>query len=73
MSKAFLKKLQALRTATLLKTESCEIYKIFKYSLIYWTYPVAVSDSFSIPACNFIKKEIGDSRKDVFLWILQSF
>ena len=73
MSKAFLKKLQALRTATLLKTESCEIYKIFKNSLIYWTYPVAASDSFRIPACNFIKKEIGDSRKDVFLSILQGF
>ena len=73
MSKAFLQKLQALRTATLLKTESCEIYKIFKNSLIYWTYPVAASDSFRIPACNLIKKEIGDSRKDVFLSILQGF
>ena len=35
VSKAFLEKLKALRTATLLKAESCEIYKIFKNSLIY--------------------------------------
>ena len=54
----FLIKLQALRTATLLKRDSCEIREIFKNNLFYWTSPVAVSDSFRFPPCNFIKKEI---------------
>ena len=58
MLEAFLIKLQALRTATLLKRDSCEICEIFKNTLFYWTSPVAVSDSFRFPACNFIKKEI---------------
>ena len=48
----------ALRTATLLKRDSCEICEIFKNTLFYWTSPVATSDSFRFPACNFIKKEI---------------
>ena len=54
----FLIKLQALRSATLLKRDSCEICEIFKNTLFYWTSTVAVSDSFRFAACNFIKKEI---------------
>ena len=57
VSESFLIKLQELRTATLLKRCSCEIYVIFKNHLFYWTSPVAASDSFRFPACNFIKKE----------------
>ena len=56
VSEAFLIKLQALGAATLLKRDSCEIGKIFKNTLFYWTYPVAVSDSFRFPACNLKKK-----------------
>ena len=33
-------------------------YEIFKNTLFYWTSPVAASESFRFPACNFIKKGI---------------
>ena len=57
MLESFLIKLQALRTATLLKRDSCKTSEILKKTLFYWTCPVAASDSFRFPACNFIKKE----------------
>ena len=50
--------MQALRTATSLKRGSCETCQIFKNTLFYWTSPVAPSDSFRFPVCNFIKKDI---------------
>ena len=36
---------------------SCEIGEIFKRTLFYRTYQVAASESFRLPACNFIKKQ----------------
>ena len=36
---------------------SCEICEIFKSTFFYKTSPVAVSEGFRFPACNFIKKE----------------
>ena len=52
----FLIKLQALRTATLLKRDSSEICEIFKNTLLYWTSSVAVSDSFGFPVCKLKKR-----------------
>ena len=37
---------------------SCEICKIFKDTLFYWTPPVDVSDSYTFQDFNFIKKMI---------------
>ena len=54
----FVIKSQALRTATFLERDSCETCKIFRHTLFYWTSPVAASDSFRFPHCNFIQKEI---------------
>ena len=56
-----LKKLQALRTPTLLKRNSntdfsSKIFKIFKNTLIHRS-PAAVSAGLRFPACNFVKKE----------------
>ena len=50
--------MQALRTATSLKRGSCETCQILKNTLFYWTSPVAASDSFRFPVCNFIKKDV---------------
>ena len=36
---------------------SREIYEIFKSTLFYRASPVAASEGFRFPACNFIKKE----------------
>ena len=58
MLEPFLIKLLAPRTATFLERGSSGACKIFKNTLFYWTSPVAVSDSFRFPPCNFIKKEI---------------
>ena len=84
MSESSLIKLQALRTATLLKRDSntgnllrilwivqkhlfCveDVWtagsetpvRLFKNTFFNRTFPVAASDSFRFPACNFIKKE----------------
>ena len=84
MSESSLIKLQALRTATLLKRDSntgnllrilwivqkhlfCveDVWTagsetpvhLFKNTFFNRTFPVAASDSFRFPACNFIKKE----------------
>ena len=57
-SSLFLIKLQVLRTTTLLKWDYCEIWEIFRNILFLWTSPVAASDSFKFPTCNFNKKEI---------------
>ena len=54
----FLIKLQVLRTTTLLKGDYCEIWEIFRNILFLRTSPVAASDSFRFPTCNFNKKEI---------------
>ena len=62
VSESFLIKWQSIRTSTLWKRDSSEICEIFKDTLFYWTYQVAVSDSFRFPACNFIKKEIPTKR-----------
>ena len=56
MSESFSIKLQALRTTTLLKRNSCEICEIFKNTLFYWTSPEAASGSFRFPAGNLIKE-----------------
>ena len=69
-------KLQALRTATLLKRDfntgfSCEFCKIFKNTLFYRTSPEAASDRFRCPACNFFEKK--GPGKDILLWFLQNF
>ena len=58
MLESFLIKLQALRTATVSKKDSCKTCDIFKNTLFYWTSSAAASYSFRFPACNFIKKEI---------------
>ena len=58
MLEPFLIKLQALKTANVLERDSCETCKIFKNTLFYWASPVAASESFRFPPCNFIKKEI---------------
>ena len=60
--KVLLIKFQDPRTATLLKRDfnrgfSCKICKLFKSALFNRTSPVAASDSFGFPVCNFIKKE----------------
>ena len=52
----FLIKLQVLRTTTLLKGDYCEIWEIFRNILFLRTSPVAASDSFRFPTCNFNKK-----------------
>ena len=52
----FLIKLQALRTATLLKRDSSETCKIFKNTLFCWTSPVAAFDSFRFLASVNFKK-----------------
>ena len=71
VSESFLIKLQALRNSILLKRYSCEICEIFRNTFIYCRSPVAASDNFKFPACNFIKKEI--PGKNVFMLILQNF
>ena len=70
MPESFLIKLQAPEMQLYLKGTptqvfSCEICEIFKSTLFYRTSPVAASEGFRFPACNFIKKR--DSREDVFL------
>ena len=55
-------KLQAPRTVTLLKRGSntgfsCNICEPFKNILFYRTSPVAASENFRFPACDFIKRE----------------
>ena len=62
MPESSLIKLQVPRTTTLLKIDSntgfsCGICEIFKNTLSYRTSPVAGSDTFKFPACNFIKKD----------------
>ena len=49
--------MQALRTSTVLEKNSSETCEIFK-NILYWASPVDVSDSFTFPPSNFIKKEI---------------
>ena len=70
MPESFLIRLQAPEMQLYLKETprqvfSCEICEIFKSTLFYRTSPVAASEGFRFPACNFIKKR--DSREDVFL------
>ena len=56
MSESSLIKLQAPRTAALLKRDS-KVFEIFKSTLFYRTSPLAASGNFRFPVCNFIKKE----------------
>ena len=48
--------MQGLRTATLLKRDSCKTCDILRTPYFTEHPPVAASDSFRFPACNFIKK-----------------
>ena len=50
---------------------SCKTCEIFKNDLFYRTPPVADSDSFRFPGCNFVKKR--DSSNYVFLSIVRNF
>ena len=62
VSESFLTKFQAPRNGTLLQRDSntvfsSEICEVFKNTLFCWPSPVAASDSFKFPACNFVKNE----------------
>ena len=73
MSGSFLIKLQALRTATLLKRDSCETCEIFSNTLFYWTSPVAASDNLKKIFCEICKISKNIFWQNTSGWLLLKF
>ena len=76
MPESFLIRLQAPEMQLYLKETptqvfSCEICEILKSTLFYRTSPVAASEGFRFPACNFIKK--GTPEKMFFFEFWKNF